>query len=487
MSLTRTIPMPRTEESPRRQLLLWGIILVEALTLGIPWKWWGIAGISLVALLALLGLFLSLLRGRAENLILAWVLIFPLGYYFLSYPRESIVISFDRVMVLAAVLAVAFARPSETVRVPALMLRAGVVWAIFLAAAAISLVHLPNPLGGTKLWWDAFVLPALLGFCIIRSFDVRRFLPWLHLMTCLFAIYSVLIGIAEFVLNTDLLPLPSGTFYSVGETSSLVPRVNGPFATNTSYALIGLIAFLLLVFVRREMPERIALWRSLLHWLGVSAACLMAVMTLFRSVLLTLVVILVLDTFLTKGLRARILRMSILMVLLIGGIAFQILVPDVSEERSDPQNIYGRIAQQKQTLEVFLTHPITGIGLGNFLTFAPEFVGTAEFRGYDPVDAPHNNVGQIFAETGIAGGIPYVWTQMILLAAFWKVRHRNSPSSRRIWIFFLYIFLSYWISGLSLSSGFYPDLNLWFILALAVLYKFALTEKTTPVLQIAHI
>jgi hypothetical protein len=46
-----------------------------------------------------------------------------------------------------------------------------------------------------------------------------------------------------------------------------------------------------------------------------------------------------------------------------------------------------------------------------------------------------------------------------------------------VWKYFLYIFLSYWVSGLSLTSGHYGDLNLWYLLTLAVLYKYGVTDE----------
>jgi hypothetical protein len=44
-----------------------------------------------------------------------------------------------------------------------------------------------------------------------------------------------------------------------------------------------------------------------------------------------------------------------------------------------------------------------------------------------------------------------------------------------VWKYFVYMFLTYWITGLTEGSGYGP-LNLWFVFAVAVFCKFVLTE-----------
>ncbi len=48
----------------------------------------GMAG-AVVGCCLVVYLLAALLSGRVEPMILTWVLIFPLGYYFLSFPREK--------------------------------------------------------------------------------------------------------------------------------------------------------------------------------------------------------------------------------------------------------------------------------------------------------------------------------------------------------------------------------------------------------------
>ena len=61
-------------------------------------------------------------------------------------------------------------------------------------------------------------------------------------------------------------------------------------------------------------------------------------------------------------------------------------------------------------------------------------------------------------------------------AAFWRLRKQSNRNAQLAWTYFLYIFLGYWIIGMTLESGYEGDINLWFIFSIAVLYKYSLTE-----------
>src|SRR5437879_1011675 len=54
------------------------------------------------AALWFLGLVGDAFRGRVDGLLLWWAAVFPLGYYFASFPREQSVVTLDRVVVVVA-------------------------------------------------------------------------------------------------------------------------------------------------------------------------------------------------------------------------------------------------------------------------------------------------------------------------------------------------------------------------------------------------
>jgi len=63
----------------------------------------------------------------------------------------------------------------------------------------------------------------------------------------------------------------------------------------------------------------------------------------------------------------------------------------------------------------------------------------------------------------------------LLLAAMWRLRHVSS-SGRLVWKYFVYMFLTYWITGLTETSGYDGFLNLWYVFAITIFYKYVLTE-----------
>jgi O-antigen ligase len=99
------------------------------------------------------------------------------------------------------------------------------------------------------------------------------------------------------------------------------------------------------------------------------------------------------------------------------------------------------------------------------------------YNGIQSVDSPHNTLGGILSETGIVGFVPYVFSQCLLVVAFLRLKRKGGPEATVLWKYFLYVFLGYWISGLTLASGYSSDLNLWFMFVCMAMYKYAATGK----------
>jgi len=319
-------------------------------------------------------------------------------------------------------------------------------------------------------------MPMILGWVVIGNFNVERNAATLHLLSSLMAIYVACIGVAEIVLKQDLLPLPGSELLTAGS----LPRPNGPFYTNDAFALIGLITFFLLLFLRNLLGEKLSFWRQVLHDIGLVSSLAMAVMPMFRSDVIALMVILVIATLSERRPSKRLAGSALFVLCLLAVLLFRILVPDAYSDRSRPENVYGRLAQQIQTWQVFSGHPILGVGLGNFTEVV---AGDTRYYWFysniRSVDSPHNTLGGILAETGILGFIPYVSAQVILLLTFWRLRAERSPNKRLAWTYFLYIFLGYWIHGMGETSGYLSDVNLWFAFSIAIVYKYSMTAEVS--------
>lgn len=431
--------------------------------------------VGVLGLGTVLYLFTAALNGKIDPIILTWVLIFPLGYYFLSFPRERSIITFDRVMPIMLLLAIGFTSRNRSRPWPSALSSTGIAWIAFLAVAAASLINAGDILTPGRLLVEGFMLPTVLGWLVIRYFQVEKNAAALHLVASLMAFYVACIGAAEIALKEDLLPLPGS---AIGFAGSLV-RPNGPFWSDDSFALIGLTAFLLLLFLRNLLGEYIPFSQRVVHYLGVSSSLAMALMPMFRSVVLSLMVILLIATLSTRKSSMRLAGFVVLGLTVSAVLIVSVVAPDIYQDRSNPDNIYGRLAEQAQTWRLFSSHPILGVGIGRFTEVVKEDTGYLSFyEGVRSVDSPHNTLGGILAETGLLGFIPYVIAQVTIFLAFWRLRRRSTRNAQLAWTYFLYIFLGYWINGMALQSGYSSDLNLWYIFAISILYTFSMTEDS---------
>ena len=417
--------------------------------------------------------FLTLLgeavRGRIDGILLVWVAALPLVPYFLSFPREHSIVTLDRVAIFFAFLGLYFAKPGTLVEVPATLRRAGLVWLIFIMATCVGLGKSPNVLNSAKILLDGFLLPVLLGWCVIARFDVRQRLHSIHTAVCISSIISAAVAAAEIITGQDLLP--------IGDTimPSGFVRPNGPFETNDTLALIGTVSFFLLLFLRKVLGPTLSASRRILHFIGMAAAVGMSLMPMFRSVAITLLLVLIIDTLWEQKTTRRVWRIG-LMVVAVGVIFLApVFAPEVFEDRSRAENGYARVAEYEQSFQVFLDHPLLGVGFLNFNRYVTgELRYVATYRGVTSVDTPHSNLAQVLTETGILGFVPYVMAYVLQLRAMWQLGQLNS-SGRLVWKYSLYMFLAYWLTGLTEGSGYSP-LNLWYVFAMAVFCKFALTE-----------
>jgi O-antigen ligase len=313
-------------------------------------------------------------------------------------------------------------------------------------------------------------------------------------LTCAMTMYVAAIGVGEVIQQQDLLPLPDGDIYVAGDSRGHLPegglsnflvRPNGPFSTNNTFAMNGLISFFLLSFLRRSLKAQMPGWQLVLHRIAMAAALAQAMMPFFRSVMLALVAVLMVDTFYQKGWR-RALRVAAIVCLGSVFLLLRVTIPEAFEDRTDPENLYGRIAQQRQTLAMFLDHPWSGVGLNNFNDAAQRDKYARAYQGVESVAYPHNNLGAVLAETGLAGFVPFVLSQIFFFAAFWRLPRDKSPEAKLAWKAFLFIFLCYWINGMSLTIAYFGDMNLWYMLVLSLLYKFSLTSSPGGVGELRH-
>jgi O-antigen ligase len=425
----------------------------------------GCAALWFVALVS------DVFRGRFDGIMLLWAGAFPFGYTVLSFPREHSIVTLDRVVILVALMGILLVKPNTLIEVPKPLRRAALIWLAFIVVAGVTLGKSVNVMNAAKILLDGFLSPLLLAWCVLARFDVRRRLPTLHTTVCISSILCAGIAAAEIVTKQDLLPDESSAFSSGGS----IPRPNGPFPMDADLALVGAISFFFLLFLRAGLGPKLSSGRRMLHSIGLVAAIGMALMPMFRSVAIALLLVLIIDTFWEQGTTLR--GQRIVLMLAFAGLIFlpRIFAPDMFEDRTSAFNVYGRVAQLEQSLRVFVDHPLLGVGFLNFHEFVVgELRYLASYEGVSSLDWPHSNLAQVLTETGILGFVPYVMAQVLLLIAMWRLR-KLSNSGYQVWKCYIYVFLCYWILGLDESSGYSPG-NLWYLFVIAVFCKYVLTD-----------
>src|SRR6266536_3368101 len=119
--------------NPRQRfVVLWVISAAVVLLLTVPGLWWGYAVLFVGTSVILLATLLAVLQGHGDGIVTGWLLVYPLGYYFLSYPREKSIFTLDRAFIAILLVTICFAaRLKDLPRLPE-MRKAVVFWLLFL-------------------------------------------------------------------------------------------------------------------------------------------------------------------------------------------------------------------------------------------------------------------------------------------------------------------------------------------------------------------
>jgi len=146
---------------------------------------------------------------------------------------------------------------------------------------------------------------------------------------------------------------------------------------------------------------------------------------------------------------------------------------------TEARTVYGRLATWQAAAEIIIDNPVIGVGLANYAAY---FDKSHYYSDEDPeevldtraADSPHSNVLWIGAELGVTGLVLYLAANIYLFSIGWRALNRATTSRQRAAAAcFLAILAAYWIPGLTLASGYYSDLNLYFLFLLGFLSRLA--------------
>lgn len=404
-----------------------------------------------------------------ELLLLAWFALSPIASFFIRYPAERSIITFDRA-VFATAIFVAARRALRAKTLPLVKLE--IFWALVSVLAVVSAVAQSFDIGAaSKTALDSFLLPLAAFHIARRHLDLRRKGPTLILLAMWLAAFLFATGAYEYLTGSNLFPYKGSELVREGEL-----RVNGPFASDSSYAVICLMVALFVRAAPAAVGARLDKSARLLYVIALASAALACLLPLFRVVAAALVICWALYSLAghpgwLARVNAKTLGLLAMIALLFAIIGWQSL----ERRLADPRNIYGRVATWQTATKIALENPLLGVGLGNYTTyFQQTYVGQDRLRE-SVLDAraaasPHSNLLWIASELGLAASVLYLMANVyIFLAGYRAFKRARSGSERRRAACYLAIAFAYWIPGLTLTSGAYSDLNLYFFFLLGLL------------------
>jgi O-antigen ligase len=343
------------------------------------------------------------------------VLIWPVaatGGYLLQIPRNSVILTFDRVWI-GGLLAYIALNPRRIPRTAATrLLIVALLWLVvsFGLRSAATSVGFDGPI---RIWVDAIVLPTILfvaceRYCLLGADRLRRFAGSLMIAGGVLGA----IGIAERIAGFELATLSGGSVRFDANIDAT--RISGPYPAPEPYVLSLAICFAATLYwiLTRKRGNRLG-WPLILVGLQVAGIAL----ALFRAGWIAAILV-VLATF---GYRPGRIGRTFAVTGLIAALALAATTQlesnkAVATRVNNTENISGRLATYKEGLEIFRSAPVFGVGAGRYTDVAQARL-PAEVLGVQSVPYPHSSYVGLLAEQGAVGFFPL----LLLSYAVWRL------------------------------------------------------------------
>jgi O-antigen ligase len=466
---------------------------------------WGV-----VALVAAIGSIDDALRSKiAADTLVIWFATAPVAWYFIRFPFAKSIITYER-LVFGLVGFIAIGSLMEWLPGAARRAWSGfdapitkfeAVWLLLTLMACLSAAVASSSRGyALRTAVDAFALP-LIAFYGARTYlHSRRYSKAIIVTAVLLGLLLLGMGAFEFLTGINLLPYDGSQIVREGEL-----RVNGPFITDSTFAVVSLMLALFLRSAPRIFRLRFDFSARVLYGIGIAAAVVSCLLPLFRAVAIALLICWAGDVILSSWRQARaasdtsshrerrtlrrnglrsLVTVAIAAILLGAGVIF--LAPaNIRGRLTNPRDVYSRLLSWRVAASIIYRHPVFGVGLSNYVDyFDQEYSGGRSQLELDLdthiVEHPHSNVVWIGTELGLAGlGLYLAANILLLIPACRAIRRGPGARSRAAGACFIVLMAAYWIPGLELTSGMYSELNLYFFFLLGLIFPL-LTHEGRP-------
>src|SRR5437899_10644362 len=115
----------------QRAVALLTISILCVVVLMLPGIWLAVGSLAMVCCILLVHVLASALRGDCDQALLIWILVFPLVYHFLSFPRERPLFTLDRAMIALLLICLLVAPQRISPRINPTLRLSAVTWCCF--------------------------------------------------------------------------------------------------------------------------------------------------------------------------------------------------------------------------------------------------------------------------------------------------------------------------------------------------------------------
>lgn len=268
--------------------------------------------------------------------------------------------------------------------------------------------------------------------------------------------------------STNRVDLGGLAIRGVGEDGSL--RSAGPIGDPNFFAQILVVTLPFAIGLAVVATRRQARWLTIGCF---AAACAGIVLTGSRGGALALIVVAVLLPII-PGVQWRRIAAGVLLV----GAILTVAAPgyvervaslgqltDVSETNDIDASIQRRLVENAAAIQMFIDHPILGVGPGNYPPLYPRYA--AAFLGSDAPGErfPHSLPLELLAELGLVGTLAFGGLIVYLLQSLWRTRSDSIGTVRVMASACIAALAAYLVTGLFLHAAYLR--YLWLILAIA--------------------
>jgi O-antigen ligase len=444
-----------------------------------------------------------------QYLLVLWFAATPVASFFIRYPTEKSLLTFDRLVIAGLGLWLLLTeliawRVAQTEVAQTVGLRRSsaattwitaskfeIVWVMLIAVALLSVfTRSTNLQPSLRTAVDSLLLP-LVAFRLARTWlrfeDVRSLVG----AATLASVFLMITGAYELISGADLFSYKGSAILREGEF-----RINGPYESDTAYALIALLLAVFILAAPRLLELKAGSKLRVVCGLTAVPALVAVLLPLFREVLLALAVSWIIVVFLARPkesggpaaavrqsarrplsfVNAKALVTASVLLALFVAAGFAAGGASALARLASARNALGRIATWQMAIKITAYHPVFGVGLGNYTDyFAREYHGGDRSSLESALDTrlantPHSNIFWMVSELGIVGLVLYLAANYYLFAMGYRALKRaQSQRARAAAAVYLALLAAYWIPGLGLQSALYSDINLCYFFMLGFL------------------